>query len=512
MSSTVVASVLARPDRHHPPGLYLVSFTEMWERFSYYGISALFVLYLAAPLDEGGFGWPASRAVWLYGVYAGLAFALPAAGGWISSSYLGERRCIVLGGLAIMAGHVLLGGPAYFPRLLAVLSGLPIEQILRGSHLEQGWLSLDAARLAQLASSAGVSVADLPGAVSAAYLLKGWSFVLGLALVIVGTAFIKPTISSIVGKLYAADDPRRIFGFTLFMSGIWAGALTANFVAGTLGERLGWHYGFMAAAVGMGVGIGSYLMLQQRLLGEIGREPDRRGAGASPLAMLAQTTTLERRNLIGMLVMSLFTIVYSVAFYQKFGLLSLFVKQSVDRVVLGFEIPASWLLSVGTTAFLIFAPLVGGHLTQRAQRGKPVGPITSLTFGLGALACGYLVLVCAVQFFFVAQGAKVPVGWFIAAYAFFGIGDLFIWPVQLAIVTALAPRSMTSFAVGAWWVTVGAGTYIAGLVGEWGAGAGVRPMLVNLLVMLVLAVLSVQLLRQWFTARCSLASRDAEAG
>src|SRR5262245_32406445 len=136
-------------DRHHPPGLFLVSFTEMWERFSYYGISALFVLYLAAPLNEGGFGWPAARAVWLYGVYAGLAFATPAVGGWISSSYLGERRCIVIGGLAIMAGHVLLGGPAYFPNLLGVMSGLPIEQILRGSHIEQGMLSLDAARLTQ---------------------------------------------------------------------------------------------------------------------------------------------------------------------------------------------------------------------------------------------------------------------------------------------------------------------------------------------------------------------------
>ena len=511
MSSSALASTRSVSYRQHPPGLYLVSFTEMWERFSYYGISGLFVLYLAAPLDEGGFGWPAARAVWLYGIYAGLAFAAPAIGGWISSAYLGERRCIVLGGVAIMAGHVLLGGPAYFPHLLAVWSGLSIEPILQASHLEQGWLTLDADRLAQLARAAGTSVADLPDAIRAAYLLKGWSFVVGLGFVIVGTAFIKPTISSIVGKLYAADDPRRVFGFTLFMSGIWAGALTANFVAGTLGERLGWHYGFMAAAVGMAVGLGGYLLLQRRLLGEIGREPDRRGTGASPLALLASTTALERRNLLGMLVMSLFTIVYAIAFYQKFGLLSLFAKHSVDRVVLGFELPASWLLSVGTAAFLLFAPLVGGLLTRRAQRGQPVGPITSLTFGLGALACGYVVLVCVVQYFFVAQGAKVPVAWFIAAYAFFGIGDLFIWPVQLAIVTALAPRSMTSFAVGAWWVTVGAGTYVAGLVGEWGAGAGVLPMLIGLLIMLVVTVGAVQLLRGWFMTRCSMPTQGDAA-
>ena len=496
----------------HPPGLYLVSFTEMWERFSYYGISALFVLYLTAPLDEGGFGWPASRAVWLYGVYAGLAFASPAVGGWISSSYLGERRCIVLGGFAILLGHVLLGGPAYFPHLLSVLSGTAIEDILRASQIEQGWLTLDGPRLAQLAHATGTNVAELPRAVRAAYLLKGWSFVCGLGFVILGTAFIKPTISSIVGKLYAADDPRRVFGFTLFMSGIWAGALAANFVAGTLGERLGWHYGFMAAAAGMGLGLTGYLLLQQRLLGEIGREPDRTGTGASPIALLSATTALERKNLVGMLVMSLFTIVYAVAFYQKFGLLSLFVKQSVDRVVGGFEMPASWLLSVGTSAFLLFAPVVGGVLTRRAHRGRPVGPITSLTFGLGSLACGYLVLIGVVQYFFVSLGLKVPVIWVIVAYAFFGLGDLFIWPVQLAIVTALAPRSMTSFAVGAWWVTVGAGTYVAGIVGEWGADAGVAPMLTSLFVMLVVTIGVVQLLRGWFIDRCSMAAKEEPAG
>src|SRR5262249_31312437 len=153
--------------------------------------------------------------------------------------------------------------------------------------------------------AAGTDVAGLPAAVRFGYLLKGWSFATGLAFVIVGTALIKPTISSIVGKFYAADDPRRVFGFTLFMAGIWAGALTANFVAGTLGERLGWHYGFMAAALGMAIGLGTYLLLQTKLLGDLGRQPDQRGSGASPLRLLAQTTHDERRRLAGMLVMSL---------------------------------------------------------------------------------------------------------------------------------------------------------------------------------------------------------------
>jgi POT family proton-dependent oligopeptide transporter len=232
--------------------------------------------------------------------------------------------------------------------------------------------------------------------------------------------------------------------------------------------------------------------------------PDQRATGASAFRLLAATTPLERKKLAGILVMSLFTVVYAIAFYQKFGLLSLFVQSSVERHVLGFEIPVSWLLSVSTTTFLLSAPLVGGLLTRRAQRGKPVDPATSLTFGLGSLVCGYVLLILVVQHFFVAQGAKVPVGWMVASYAFFGVGDVFIWPAQLAIVTALAPRSMTSFAVGSWYVTVGAGNYIAGIVGAWGDGAGVLPMLAGVLAMLITAIVAVQALRGWFAARCSL--------
>jgi POT family proton-dependent oligopeptide transporter len=484
----------------HPPGIFLVSATEMWERFSYYGISALFVLYLTAAPASGGFGWATDDAVRLYGLYAGLAFAGPAVGGWVSSSVLGERRCIVIGATAIMFGHVLLGGPAYFPLLMESLSGLPVSSILQQSGVVQGQLLPDDSILASLAVAAQAAGTQAPRAVTIAYLLRGWSFVAGLGLVVIGTALIKPTISSIVGKLYAPDDPRRVFGFTLFMAGIWGGAFTANFAAGTLGERVGWHYGFMAAAIGMGIGLTSYLLLQQRLLGDLGREPDRRHPGASPFRLLSETTPRERQQLAALLVMSLFTVVYSIAFYQEFGLLTLFVKESVDRSIAGFEIPASWFLSVSTLSFLLFAPAIGAVL---ARRGRSPGPASSLEWGLGALACGYIVLIVFIDRHVIAQGSPVPMMWFIAAYAFFGIGDAFIWPAQLAIVTALAPRSMTSFAVGVWYVTVGAGTYIAGIVGAWGERVGVVQALLAILALLCASIVVVRGLRGWFETRCA---------
>lgn len=496
----------------HPPGIFLVAATEMWERFSYYGISALFVLYLTAPVAQDGFGWAAADAVRLYGLYAGLAFAAPAVGGWISSGYLGERRCIAWGGAAIMLGHVLLGGPAYFPALVGALSGVPVEEILRNANVAQGGFVASEQARAALVQAAGGSGPDAVGAVILAHQLKSSSFLVGLAFVVIGTALIKPTISSIVGKLYAPDDPRRVFGFTLFMAGIWSGAFAANFVAGTLGERLGWHYGFMAAALGMAIGLTAYLLLQARLLGDVGREPDRTSTGgASVLSMLAATTREERRRLAALVVMSLFTVVYSIAFYQKFGMLALFVKSSVDRTVGGFEVPASWFLSVSTVAFLLFAAPVGAWFARRARAGRPVDPPTSLTLGLGAIVCGYALLIYAIDRYFVDGVAQVPMPWFVASYAFFGIGDIFIWPSQLAIVTALAPRSMTSFAVGSWYVTVGAGTYIAGAVGAWGQQVGTLTTLVRVLIFVLIAIGVIHLLRPWFAARCRLVEEVASA-
>lgn len=485
----------------HSKAILLVAATEMWERFSYYGIAALFVLYVTAAPAQGGFGWQAADAIWLYGLYGGLAFAAPAVGGWISSSFLGERRCIAAGGLAIMVGHVLLGGPVYLPAFIGWLADVPMDAVLVSADIAQGRPILDETLRAAL-DAAAVENSVAPGVVRLAYLARGWSFLLGLAFVILGTALIKPTISSIVGKLYAPDDPRRVFAFTLFMSGIWAGAFAANLVAGTLGERVGWHYGFMAAALGMGVGLAAYLLLQNRLLGELGRRPDSAAAERSFASQFTALTTLERQRLTALLVMSVFTVIYGVAFYQMTGLLHVYVSRSVDRTVGGFEVPASWFLSVAMASFLLFAPLIGRWLERRARAGRPFDPPASLASGLAAVACGYVFLIVAMSV--LPGGATgLPMSWVIVAYIFFGLGDVFVWPVQLAAVTALAPRSMTSFAVGTWYVTVGLGTYLAGVAGAWGEARGVRTVLIAVLLLVMFGIAALLALRRWLLPRCS---------
>src|SRR2546429_631728 len=224
----------------HPAGLFLLFLVEMWERFSYYGMRGLLVLYLVQSThprpDPTGFvnpgrGWSRGDASLLYGWYPGLAYLLPIVGGWIADRLLGTHRSMVIGGLLIALGHLVLA-----------VSGV-------GS-------------LAR--TDAGMSV-----------------FVFGLALIVIGTGHFKPCVSVMVGQLYAPGDARRDGAFTIFYMGINLGAFLSAFVCGTLGERVGWHWGFGSAAVGMLAGLALYVALRQRLLGDIGRPP----AGPSHLAV-----------------------------------------------------------------------------------------------------------------------------------------------------------------------------------------------------------------------------------
>src|SRR2546425_8577943 len=228
----------------HPAGLFLLFLVEMWERFSYYGMRGLLVLYLVQPAhphpDATGFinpgrGWSRGDASVLYGWYTGLASLLPIVGGWVADQLLGTHRSVVVGGLLIALGHLVLA-----------VSGV-------GSL---AW------------TDAGMSV-----------------FVFGLALIVIGTGHFKPCVSVMVGQLYEPGDARRDGAFTIFYMGINLGAFLSAFVCGTLGERVGWHWGFGSAAVGMLAGLALYVALRRRLLGDIGRHPAGRSNLAVPCAL-----------------------------------------------------------------------------------------------------------------------------------------------------------------------------------------------------------------------------------
>ena len=415
----------------HPKGLFLVSGVELWERFSYYGMLGLLVLFLTASTSTGGFGWSTETALKLMGAYTGLVFAAPAIGGLISNRYWGERRCIFVGGLLVAGGHLLLGGPVYFPLLIDTIGSSNTAAILHADGLSFEALFIDAATLQPMLADAGENI-EVTRSLLLAYHLKVWSFLIGLALIVLGTGLIKPTVSSIINTLYAPEDKNRQNGFTIFMVSIYIGSFSANFIAGTLGEKIGWHVGFTAAAIGMVIGVTAYLVGQQRYLGDIGVQPQNARTSAQESRPPLSKEHKQRIGLI--LLMGAFTVLYAVAFYQKGGLLNLYTSKLVDRTAFGFEIPTTWFLTISTGTFIIFA----ASINRLWQRWFPAADaLQKLSLGLLLIACGYVVMGTADY----ARDADVGTSaiWMALTYVFFGLGDIFVWPAQIAAAAALAP-------------------------------------------------------------------------
>lgn len=298
------------------------------------------------------------------------------------------------------------------------------------------------------------------GWLNLAYYLKLWSFLLGLGLIVTGTGLIKPTVSSIINGLYGREDARRPEAFTLFMVFIYLGSFSANFIAGTLGEKLGWHYGFMAAALGMILGVGVYILKQEKYLGDVGIQPSGKAvAGAGPLSVE------EKKRIRLLLIMGAFTILYAVSFYQKGGLLNLYTRENIDMYFWGFEVPVTWLLAISTGVFVIAAPLFSRFWRYLFLQGMNVTGLHKLALGLFIMAIAYLFLIAADLTRDLAGDGKSHVMWIVATYIFFGIGDVMIWPPQIAAAASLSPARYTSFAVGAWYLTIGIGSWLTGYVG-----------------------------------------------
>ncbi len=441
----------------HPKGLFLVSGVELWERFSYYGMLGLLVLFLTSGPETGGFNWPTEMALKLMGIYTGLVFASPAIGGWIANRYLGERKAILLGGLLVLLGHLLLGGPVYLLALIDTLSGTPVTTVLHSKNLNFSSLFASGETISEMLGPKYASANTL-GWLTLAYHLKLWSFLAGLVLIVLGTGLIKPAVSSIINHFYPKGGTDRQTGFTIFMVSIYLGSFSANFIAGTLGEKIGWHAGFTAAAIGMAIGVAAYLLGQEKYLSSIGIAPQNQGRSKDRPSKL---TTEQKRRICLILYMGLFTVVYAIAFYQKGGLLNLYAQQRLDRSLLGFEVPATWFLSISTGTFILFAPLVARLIGTWLPS---FGAFQKLAIGLGLLALGYVLMFLG-EWTFDPSGGKASALWLVMTYILFGIADIFVWPPQIAAAAALSPKHLTSFIVGAWYLTIGLGSWFTGYVG-----------------------------------------------
>ncbi len=448
----------------HPAGLFLLFLVEMWERFSYYGMRGLLVLYLVQSThpaaDASGFvnpgrGWSRADASVLYGWYTGMAYLLPIFGGWIADRVLGTHRSMIVGGLVIALGHTVLA-----------VSGL-------GS----------------LASTAtGMSV-----------------FVFGLALIVIGTGHFKPCVSVMVGQLYPDGDARRDGAFTIFYMGINLGAFLAAFVCGTLGERVGWHWGFGSAAVGMLAGLALYGSLRARLLDDIGRPPAGRPDRSVPIALagiavaaivavlhhggalatlgevlagrgiaaalaigsIAWTAWFVRRlapeergPTTTIFVFMLFNAVFWLAFEQAGSSLNLFTDLRTDRWIDGFEIPTTWFQSINAGLIFLLAPAFAALWSWLGRRGRDPGQPVKIAFGLFFLALGYLFMVAAGRI--AADPAVKPSMLFVVAtYLWHTVGELCLSPTGLSYVTKAAPARYVSLLMGVWFVS----TFLANLGG-----------------------------------------------
>jgi POT family proton-dependent oligopeptide transporter len=489
----------------YPKGIFLVAFTELWERFSYYGLVGLLVLYLTRTTGEGGFGWAPADAVRLYGFYTGLIFCAPVLGGWLANQHFGERRCIVWGGAFIVFGHVLLGGPAYWPDLAGRWAGVDAAAALRGAGIVLGELFPETATWEKLAAFAG-DPAALP-ALRFAYVASAWSFMGGLVFIVLGTAFIKPTISSIVAQFYERGDPRKDSAFSVFWMCIYLGTILGYFVAGALGERLGWHYGFMAAGVGMSLGLAVHLWKQQAWLADLGAAPVARDP-----AVAAEPLSREERDRLAVLfVQSAFVVVYAVAFYQKGGLLNLYGREHTDRMLGGFEIPATWFLSINPIVFVLAVPVFDAVWRRLAARGVRVAAATKLVFGLVVLASGYLFMLGAVQEAGPGLSEKSSLFWLLGLYLMFGIGDALVWPVQMSLASKLAPPRYTALTIGGWYIVVGVGTWLTALVGPLAYRVGFEHVFYGLISACLLAAALLALLRPALARRSHGAEEPVSA-
>ena len=455
----------------HPKGVYLVAFTELWERFSYFGMAALLALYLASDVASGGWGWSRSEAALLFGFYAGLVFVMPVLGGWLTNNYLGERRCILIGALLLMTGHLLLGGPAVIPHVIDRVAGVDPRAIVVQSGVALGrlWSLGDiAVALQSAAAQVGGSAEEAERLARLAllnYVGASASFLLGLVCIVFATGLFKAAIASIVGKLYPAADARRDTGYAVFFTCIYTGAMLANFAVGGLGETLGWHYGFAAAAAGMAIATTFYLWKQNEYLGDLGRTPDR-VAARTPRAPRLPLNREEQDRIRVVILQGAFTTVYAAGFFQKGGLLNLYTRDYVDRSALGLHIPATWFLSVSTIVFMVATPLLAALSLRLARRDRNPSASYKLAAGLLVIGVAYAILGQAEATRVETGAAAISATNLVAMYVLFGIADALVWPNQLALATKLSPSRYTAFTIGAWHLTIGFGTWLAGLIGN----------------------------------------------
>ena len=448
----------------HPSMLWGLSTVEMWERFSYYGMRGLLVLFLTSATINGGFGWDGADALRLYGLYTGLVYATPVIGGWLANRVLGIRWAVILGATSMALGHFSLAGPAAFPALVGWSVGADIHGIFAVAGVPLGGLSLSPEDLAALQLQAtGMGYGDIEGSLSLAYVLTTISFYAGLILLIVGNGLFKPNMTTLVGHLYEDGDPRKDSAYTIFYMGINLGAFIANLVAGTIGELVGWHYGFSVAGIGMTIGLVMFLWINRQAhfrQAIAAREPQRVNVTGD-----YALTTDELGRVRVIVILSVVSIMFWAAFEQSGGLLNLIAFEQTDRMLFSFEIPATWFQSLNPLFIVLLAPLYAAFWNARARRGKDPSSGVKFSIALVLIGAAFLLMTLAFAGTDRAEGERLNMLWLVAVYLLMTMGELALSPVGLAAVNKLAPLRFASMLMGVWFLSSAAAGFLAGEVG-----------------------------------------------
>lgn len=439
----------------HPSGLSTLFFTELWERFSYYGMRGLLVLFMVDAVEKGGMGLDDRTASSIYGLYTAFVYLAALPGGWIADRLIGAQRAVWIGGLIIALGHFTLAIPSTK------------------------------------------------------------AFFLGLILVVVGTGFLKPNISAIVGQLYPEGGARRDAGFTIFYMGINMGAFLGPLVCSYLGEQVNWHLGFGAAGVGMLFGVAQYRLSADRL-GEAGlhaakSQKQRKASGLdrawflviggvvalgtvvclglaemisfNALALAQNTTYVivgiafaffiyvfafggltaqERSRTLVIVILFVTSAVFWSGFEQAGSSLTLFADRYTDRLAFSFEVPAGWFQSLNPFYIVVLAPVFASIWVGLAKRHLDPSMPAKFAIGLVILGLGFLIMVAAAKL--VVAGNQAAPYWLILTYLLHTMGELCLSPVGLSSVTKLAPQRFVGQMMGIWFLATSLGNLIAGLL------------------------------------------------
>ena len=440
----------------HPRGLSTLFFTEMWERFSYYGMRALLILFMTASVATGGLGFDTATAGAVYGLYTSMVYMTTLPGGWIADRLIGQRRAVLYGGIIIAAGHFCMA-----------FSSLT-------------------------------------------------TFYVGLFLIVIGTGLLKGNVSVIVGQLYAKGDIRRDAGFSIFYMGINLGAFIAPLVCGYLGQKVSWHIGFAAAGVGMTLGVIQYV-LGARNLGDAGLHPApsaspqaaaalRRnaiivggvllavltgfgigaysgaigvtakqvsdGAGYMLLAIVvlffgwlftsSNWSSDERKKLWVIGVLFLAAALFWSVFEQAGSTLNLFADRNTSNVVFGWSYPSSWFQSLNSLYIIALAPVFGWLWLRLARsQNEPSSP-AKFALGLLLVGAGFVILIWAAKLS--EQGIQVSPAWLAMTYLLHTCGELCLSPVGLSAMTKLAPARIGGLMMGVWFLAASVGNFIGGRI------------------------------------------------